>query len=63
MIPSAQVLDWFKDGKQAGKELLLVELRRTDRDACDCLSSVKSQSLTTVRTLYCFSPCQASRVT
>jgi hypothetical protein len=33
-ILRAELLQWFKDGKEAGKDFALVDLRRTDYEVC-----------------------------
>lgn len=33
-LPRQELLQWFREGKQAGKDFVLVDVRRTDFEVC-----------------------------
>lgn len=37
-LPRHELLQWFRDGKKAGKDFVLVDVRRTDFEVCsECI--------------------------
>lgn len=42
-LPRQELLRWFREGKQAGRDFVLVDVRRTDFEVC--LPYIPSQDL------------------
>lgn len=39
-LPRHELLQWFRDGKEAGKDFALVDVRRTDFEVCTTVQCV-----------------------